>query len=108
VLITAAVALVGANNYLRELEELRRWEFGDLAPRDDEVWLVADRLAAKRRYKGRAASAVEIVQLDEESIGMQDLDVIGIAGIGGEIAEVERADCVCLRGHRCRQHVPVL
>jgi len=33
----------------RELEEVRRWEFGG---RDDEVWLVGDRLAAKRRYSG--------------------------------------------------------
>jgi len=39
----------------RELEEARRWEFGGRASRDDEVWLVEDRLAAKRRYKSRAA-----------------------------------------------------
>jgi tetratricopeptide (TPR) repeat protein len=39
----------------RELEEVRRWEFGGRALRDDEVWLLEDRLAAKRRYKGRAA-----------------------------------------------------
>ena len=39
----------------RELEEVRRWEFGGSNRRDDEVWLVQDRLAAKRRYKRRAA-----------------------------------------------------
>lgn len=39
----------------RELEEVRRWEFGGRASRDGEVWLVEDRLPAKRRYESRAA-----------------------------------------------------
>lgn len=39
----------------RHLDEVRRWEFGGRASPEDEVWLVEDRLSAKRRYKVRAA-----------------------------------------------------
>jgi tetratricopeptide (TPR) repeat protein len=38
----------------RDLDEVRRWEFGSGGSPEDEVWLVEDRLSAKRRYKVRA------------------------------------------------------
>ena len=39
----------------RDLKDVRRWKFGARAALDVEVWLVEDRLAAKRRYKRRAS-----------------------------------------------------
>jgi tetratricopeptide (TPR) repeat protein len=39
----------------RELEEARRWDFGNRRRHEEAVWLVQDRLSRKRRYKQRAA-----------------------------------------------------